>query len=241
MSEKGKNNIVDNIVEISKVKIITLIITFVTLLLAAMTAFVTSCDFLEKIGFDWCPEIVVPEPNPKETARELFDKKSTNLQVKIDPTPPLKIGQEASLHITNNSNEDAYFLAFSVDNEGQLFSFVHEIANEQNANKLKLEWIPEYLKVYKGQTVIIPQPDVPKDPLAGIIISGNIGQELLVVILVNKLSLDLIDILILESEVQPIKILENLHNKLESSVEDIEYFKWSSVIIDYEIISSQIN
>ena len=192
--------------------------------------------------FPWCDECgsIPPDDEPIKLARKLFaDNSANNLQVTINPIPPLNVDREISLHITNNSDKDGYFLAFSIDSEGQLFSLISEISK-----RLELQYILAYLQINQGETVIIPQEGVPDDPLAGIRTGDNVGQALLVVILVDKLLLEPIDILLLESEeVQPVNVLENLYQKLESPVEDeiggTYSLQWSSLVVDYEIVSSQ--
>ena len=161
------------------------------LVLAVMTAFITFCDFFERFDLNLCPAgenvidapvqnpkegkgvIDAPVQNPKEIARKLFNKNSANLRVTIVPIPPLNVNQKISLHITNNSNKDGYFLAFSIDSEGQLFSFVSEI---YKALFKELQYIPAYLQINKGETIVIPQPNVPEDPLVGIRVGNNVGK-----------------------------------------------------------------
>jgi len=162
-----------------------------------------------------------------------FDNQSLALQVEIQPTPPLIVGQEIYLHFTNNSNSNGYFLAFSIDSEGKLFSFVPK--------SLKLPEIQRYLKIDKGQTIIIPQPNVPEDPFIGIT-AKTVGSHL-VVILIDELPSELVGILLLESEISTSKVLTNLHEKLSkpvlNEVGGTRRLKWSSLVIDYETVSSK--
>jgi len=255
MSKDEKNKIVKISDSVKKLKIIVIAI----FILSVIGYFLDICDLSERFGFNWCPTPTEDGiQNPKEFARKFFDKNSDNLRVTIKPKPPLNVEQEMFLHITNNGDEDAYFLAFSIDNEGQLFSFVSKINKKlelqqellAHLKKRKLEeLIANYLHITKGETIIIPDPKYLYDPLtnfvAGFIVGDNVGQVLLVVILVDKLPPELKDILLLESEevVQPIKVLKNLYNKLESPVENkiggTDFLQWSSLVIDYEIVSSQ--
>jgi hypothetical protein len=223
------------------------------IILLLMSHVVTVCDFFEMFGFNWCPTSPTEDgiQNPKEIAREFFDKNSDNLRVKIEPIPPLNVNQEIFLQVTNNGDKDAYFLAFSIDNEGQLFSYVSKI---KKGLKLQQEFLAhpptlaDYLQIKKGETITIPDPKIRDDVLAGFMagfmVGNNVGQVLLVVILVNELLPELRDILLLKSEeVQAIKVLENLYKKLESPVENkiggTDFLQWSSLVVDYEIVSSQ--
>jgi len=190
--------------------------------------------------FPWCDECEPPPikpPVPIKLARKLFGDNSTDLQVKIQPTPPLNVGQEIYLHFTNNSNSNGYFLAFSIDSEGKLFSFISKISE-----RLELRYIPRYLKIDKGQTIIIPQPNVLEDPLAGMRVDKTIGQAILVVILVDELTLELIDVLLPKSGVSPSEVLTNLHEKLIKPLpvdSGTRRLQWSSLVIEYETVSSQ--
>lgn len=187
--------------------------------------------------FPWCNECEPPPikpPDPIELARKLFGDSSTDLQVEIRPTPPLNVGQEIYLHFTNNSNSNGYFLAFSIDSEGKLFSFIPK--------SLKLPEIQRYLQIDKGQTIIVPQPNVLEDPLAGIRVDETIGQALLFVILVDELTLELVEVLLPESGATPSEVLIDLHEKLIKPLPvdgGTRRLQWSSLVIEYETVSSQ--
>ena len=209
--------------------------------------------------FPWCecnpppPELLPPPSSPDdpiELARQLFGNKATNLQVEIKPAPPLNVGQEIFLHFTNNSDSNGYFLAFSIDSKGVLFPFIPESLE-------KLPEIQRYLQIDKGQTLIIPQPNVPEDPFAGIEVNKTVGQALLVVILVlvDELTLDLVNVLLSEPKKETSDltqdsnsrkkftndILTNLSKLIKSvpdEVGDTHRLQWPSLVIEYEIISS---
>jgi hypothetical protein len=179
-------------------------------------------------------------PSIAKIARDFFDNNSTHLQVKIEPTPPLNVGQEIFLHFTNNSDSNGYFLAFTIDSEGKLFSFVSEINK-----RLEPPDILKYLKIDKGQTRTIPQPNVllPEDePLVGLRVDETVGQALLVVILVDELPFELLNVLLPEPEISTSEFLSNLHEKLIKPVADrvggTRRLQWYSLVIEHEIVSS---
>jgi hypothetical protein len=252
-SEKCKQPLFRRFFQWATTTILGIIASVIGILLIASTIFANFTGMLDgaeswcKVSciFPWCECDPAPPPSepfpppfsheePIEQARQLFGNNATNLQVEIEPTPPLNIDQEIFLHFTNNSDSNGYFLAFSIDSEGVLFPFIPKT--------LKLPEIQRYLQIDKGQTLIIPQPNVPEDPFAGVSVDKTVGQAFLVVILVDELTLELVNVLLPEPEISTSKVLTNLHEKLIKQVPDgvggIRRLQWYSLVIEYEIVSS---
>jgi len=184
--------------------------------------FVTSIVFL----IDYMIE------NESELAHRLFDgKNSANLRVDIQPTPPLSVGQEMYLHFTNNSDRNGYLLAFNINSKGDLESFIPKTLN--------LPEMLRYLQIRAGQELVIPQPGVYEDPLYGLHTKEPTGQELLVVILVDELTSELVKVLLSAPKMKTSEVLQTLYDKFTKPQSESEphSLQWSSVVIDYQTIS----
>ena len=199
------------------------IISVTGVLVVLMSAFVTFCDFFGKFGLDWCP---IP-PNPVvEQARNLFsNNRSANLEVKIQPTSPI-VGEEMYLHFTNHSDKNGYWLAFNINSNGALEPYI--------PNTLEPDEMRMYFQIPAGQELIIPQPGVPEDPFFGLSPRQptGTGKELLVVILVDKLTPELVNELLFAPQKEASAVLQALYDKLTKRKSSS--LLWSSVVIDYE-------